>query len=200
MPAASHFRSAQPHDRVCILHAPDLHGLAHRVADRLGASLSASTLAIDDAALATPAMRDAQACIVLLPAGSPDAAGINLQLEQLKIPTLFVERGTDTLRTGPWCHYGHTACPACIASIAPCFTAAPAQDEGQSAGLDEGDTAHRIENTFTAILARRSPLVDGAVIHHGGTDRVEYVLKDPLCPVCSTWSRQPMEALYAHHG
>ncbi|OBU49734.1 hypothetical protein [Stenotrophomonas maltophilia] len=200
MPYATISLSVEPHHRVCILHAPDLHGLAHRVADRLGASLSALTVTMEDAALAAPALRDAHTCIVMLPAGCPDAAKINIQLEQLKIPTLFVERGVDTLRTGPWCHYGHTACPACIASIAPCFPAARAQDEGQPLTLDESDTADRIENTFTAILARRSPLVDGAVIHHDGTDRVEYVLKDPLCPVCSTWSRQPMEALYAHHG
>lgn len=200
MPAVTISRAVEPPHRVCIVHAPDLHGLAHHVAYRLSASLATWTVSMEDAALQANAVRDAQACIVILPARYPDAARINVQLEQLKMPTLFVERAHASLRTGPWCHYGHTPCPACIDSIAPCFATEYVQGMEQPHCLDESNAAGCIESTFTAILARRSPLVKGAVIHHDGTDRVEYVLKDPLCPVCSAWSRQPLEALHAHHG
>lgn len=203
MPAANTNRTASvQHHRTCILHVPDLLPLARLVAAGCDRHTTTSVCVSATEPLPLHALANVDACVVLLSSchSDQDAAELNVQLEQLKIPTLFVSCGSERVRVGPWCHYGHTACLACVDSISRCFADADTTRGRAGQGLDDADLAGLIENTFTAILARCSPLLDGAVLHHDGADRVEYVLKDPLCPVCSSWSRQPMETLYAQHG
>lgn len=188
--------------RVHVLHSEGLQQLAKSVAVTLGQRMRTSTQPVNDELLSarTLAAIDADTWIVILSVDDERASGLNVQLEELKKPALFIYRGELDTRVGPWCHYGHTPCPACIDSISGCFTSAENPPGGPRKTVDEGSLATLIESIFDTILAGSSPLIAGAVIHHNGAERIEYVLKDPLCPVCSIWSRQPMEALYAQHG
>ncbi len=183
--------------QVQVLSPLELQPLAEQISAALQGGIKVLPASIGEELSSIAAVSDADIFIVIQTSEDECAQALNAELHSIGRPTLFVFVSDSGIRIGPWCHYGHTACLACVDLVSRCFPSTHKAPELSSEPFDNILLAIFIKNIFEAILSGQSKLVGGAVIHYDDEARVEYVLKDPLCHVCSIWSRQPVEALYA---
>lgn len=137
--------------------------------------------------------------VVISTDGSTLPPRANRALQKRSIPCLFVAISEQRCRIGPWTYYGHTACWKCDDTATGFFYGGPA------ARLDahrpsEADMAGSIAVAFDDIASGRSELISGMIFVDSPGRSVERTLKDPLCPICSRWSRQPTEAFYVEQA
>ncbi|WP_386066663.1 hypothetical protein ACFJIW_19390 [Tahibacter sp. UC22_41] len=131
-------------------------------------------------------------------AGEADdaVAALNRRLSRQALPCLFVHVDGGRAQLGPWTYYGHTPCWACYRTTLRFFRGQPQlADHGGSA--DPAVFVPFVTAQLLALLRGESALIGGAVLAVGGGEAdAARALKDPLCEVCSIWSRQPTEAFY----
>jgi hypothetical protein len=120
-----------------------------------------------------------------------NAAELNLQLSKQNIPCLFVTVAGSNSRIGPWTYFGHTPCWECYRTTCR-FFGVGAAPVGATLWSD-AEMAALIKQSILEILEGTSALIGGSIHCPGGELRA---LKDPLCDICSIWSRQPTEAFY----
>ncbi len=129
---------------------------------------------------------------------SQAAERLNLLLARRHIPCLFNTISDAGLQVGPWTYYGHTPCWQCDRTSSAFFRTRRGAP-GTTAEYRDADMAATIAAALSRIFDGSSDLIEGMVASHAfgtGEDRLSRSLKDPLCTVCSIWSRQPTEQFY----
>lgn len=137
--------------------------------------------------------------VVICVDGSAIPPCANRALQKRAIPCLFVAISKQWCRIGPWTYYGHTACWKCDDTASGFFYGGPPARPDAHCPSDE-EMADNIAAAFEGIAAGRSELISGMIFVDSPVRSVERTLKDPLCPICSTWSRQPTEAFYVEQA
>jgi hypothetical protein len=185
---------------VIVTCAPELGEIAHLIADRLRVlEFSATNMN----GLGTHAIQEAIDATVTPPIAFiliSDGVGVgaelaNRELEKNKIPCLFVTVEAGQCRIGPWTYYGHTPCWQCSETTNKFFFGELQSDHGSHRPAD-ADIALAVADALRDIAAGTSSLIEGSILIDSPERRSQRILKDPLCPVCSLWARQPTEAFY----